>query len=143
LGKVGKFYHSSTVALNVAAIGTSFDVAKFHLHNLNSMLPVPFNGGQFKGFIEGLYVRVTNIAGGSATPKITARLCCESGGDFTFLPDTEATLALGLTTATSGVCAYEFKLPLNQFFATDEVYLFIKIDQGTCTLANSCIVWSE
>lgn len=143
MAKVGKFYNASTISSNVAAIGTSFDVTKFHLHNLNSMLTPPFNGGQFKGFIEGLYVRVTDIAGGSAAPKITARLCCDAAGDFTFLPDTEADLAVGLTTATSGVCAYEFKLPLNQFFSTDEVFLFIKIDQGTCTLANSCIVWSE
>ena len=141
MAKTGKFYNSSTITSDVAAIGTTFDVTKFHLHNLNSMLPVPFNGGQFKGFVEGLYVRVTNIAGGAT--KITARLCCESGGDFTFLPDTEATLAVGLTTGTSGVAAYEFKLPLNQFFGTDEVYLFIKTDAGSCTLANSCIVWSE
>lgn len=141
MAKTGKFYNSSTISSNVAAVGTTFDVAKFHLHNLNSMLPVPFNGGQFKGFVEGLYVRVTSIAGGAT--KITARLCCDAAGDFTFLPDTEATLALGLTTATSGVCAYEFKLPLNQFFGTDEVYLFIKTDAGTVTLANSCIIWSE
>jgi len=143
MAKVGKFYNASTISSNVAAVGTSFDVNKFHLHNLNAMLTPPFNGGQFKGFIEGLYVRVTTIAGGSATPKITARLCCDAAGDFTFLPDTEADLAVGITTTTTGVCAYEFKLPLNQFFSTDEVYLFIKIDQGTCTLANSCIVWSE
>lgn len=144
MAKVGKYYNASTITSTVAANGTSFDKTKFHLHNLNSMLTPPFNGpGQFKGFIEGLYVRVTNIAGGSAAPKITARLCCDANGDFTFLPDTEATLALGLTGTALGVCAYEFKLPLNQFFSTDEVYLFIKIDQGTCTLENSCIIWSE
>ena len=143
MAKTGKFYNPSTITADVAGVGTSFDKTKFHLHNLNSMLPVPFDGGQFKGYIESLYVRVTNIAGGSAAPTITARLCCDANGDFTFLPDTTATLSLGLTGTTSGVCAYEFKLPLNQFFSTDEVYLFIKIDQGTCTLANSCIIWSE
>jgi len=144
MAKTGKYYNPSTISSDVAGIGTSFDKTKFHLHNLNDMLPVPFNNpGQFKGFIESLYVRVTNIAGGSAAPKITARLCCDADGDFTFLPDTEATLALGLTGTASGVCAYEFKLPLNQFFGTDEVYLFIKIDQGTCTLANSCVIWSQ
>ena len=136
MAKVGEFWHGSTITQNVASVGTSFDVAKYHLHPLKE-------SGPFLNYINGLYVRVTNIAGGSATPKITARLCCDVGGDFTFLPDTEATLALGLTTSTSGTAAIDFGLPLNQFFQTSDVYLFIKIDQGTCTLANSCIVWKE
>jgi hypothetical protein len=141
MAKVGKFYNSSTITSNVASIGTSFDVAKFHKHELNSMLPVPFNDGAFKGFVEGLYVRVTAIAGGAKT--ITARITCDPEGDFSFFPDTEADIAVGLTTATTGVVAYEFKLPMNQFFGTDDVYVFIKVDAGTVTLANSCIVWSE
>jgi hypothetical protein len=141
MAKVGKFYNSSTITSNVASIGTSFDVLKFHKHELNSMLPVPFNDGVFKGFVEGLYVRVTAIAGGAKT--ITARITCDPAGDFSFFPDTEADIAVGLTTTTTGVVAYEFKLPLNQFFGTDDVYVFIKVDAGTVTLANSCIVWSE
>jgi len=136
--KTGHFYHSSTVTSNVAAVGTTFDTAKFHLHELNAGLTV---GTVFKGYVEGLFIRVTNIAGGAT--KITARLCCDANGDFTFLPDTEATLATGLTTATTGVAVYEFKLPIKQFFGTDDVYLFLKTDAGTVTLANSCITWSE
>lgn len=138
MGKVGKFYHSSTVTSNVAAVGTTFDTTKFHLHELNAGLNV---GTVFKGYVEGLFIRVTNIAGGAT--KITARLCCDADGDYTFLPDTEATLATGLTTATTGVAVYEFKLPIRQFFGTDDVYLFLKTDAGTVTLANSCITWSE
>lgn len=138
MGKVGHYYHSSTITSNVAAVGTSFDTAKFHLHDLNAGLNV---GTVFKGYVEGLYVRVTNIAGGAT--KITARLCCDADGDFTFLPDTEADLAVGLTTNTTGVAVYEFKLPIRQFFGTSDVYLFIKTDAGTVTLANSCITWSE
>jgi hypothetical protein len=136
--KTGHFYHSSTVSSNVAAVGTAFDVTKFHLHELNAGLTV---GTVFKGYVEGLFIRVTSIAGGAT--KITARLCCDAAGDFTFLPDTEATLATGLTTATTGVAVYEFKLPIKQFFGTDDVYLFLKTDAGTVTLANSCITWSE
>ena len=136
--KTGHFYHSSTVTSNVAAVGTTFDTTKFHKHELNAGLNV---GTVFKGYVEGLFIRVTNIAGGAT--KITARLCCDAAGDFTFLPDTEATLATGLTTATTGVAVYEFKLPIKQFFGTDDVYLFLKTDAGTVTLANSCITWSE
>ena len=137
MAKTGKFYHGSTISSNVAAIGTSFDVAKFHEHDLYDK---PSQGTGYLGFVEGLYVRVTAISGAS---KITARITCDPTGDFTFFPDTEATLAVGLTTATTGTCAYEFKLPLKQFFGTDKLYVFIKTDAGSVTLANSCIVWSE
>lgn len=132
--KVGQFTHGSTISSDVAAVGTSFDTAKFHLHQL-------LESGQFKNPIEGLYVRVTNIAGGAA--KITARLCCDPNGDFTFLPDTEAVIATGLTNPTTGVAVWDFGLPLKQFFGTSDVYLFIKVDAGTVTLANSCVVWKE
>ena len=135
MAKVGQYTHGSTITANVAGVGTSFDKTKFHLHQLT----IP--NTQFTNPIEGLYVRVTNIAGGAS--KITARLCCDADGDFTFLPDTEAVIATGLTTATSGTAAWEFGLPLKQFFGTSEVYLFIKVDQGSVTLANSCIVWKE
>jgi hypothetical protein len=138
MAKTGNFYHGSTITSNVAAIGTTFDVAKFHEHDLYDR---PSQGQGYLGYVEGLYVRVTNIAGGAA--KITARITCDPAGDFTFFPDTEAEIAVGLTTATTGTCAYEFKLPLKQFFGTDKLYVFIKVDAGTVTLANSCIVWSE
>ena len=138
MAKVGSFIFGSTVTSNVAAIGTTYDVTKFHLHKLLSNpngADVPFTNE-----VDGLYVRVTNISGAA---KITARITCDAAGDFTFFPDTEADLAVGLTTATTGTCAYEFKLPLKQFFGTDKLYVFIKCDAGTVTLANSCIVWSE
>ena len=138
MAKTGNFYHGSTITSNVAAIGTTFDVTKFHEHDLYDR---PSQGQRYLGKVEGLYVRVTNIAGGAA--KITARITCDPTGDFTFFPDTEADIAVGLTTATTGTCAYEFKLPLKQFFDTDKVFVFIKCDAGTVTLANSCIVWSE
>lgn len=141
--KFGKFYHSSTVTDNVASIGTSFDKTKIHTHSLNENTSSLNDGQRFRGFIEGFYIRVTNIAGGSATPTVTLRVSCDADGDYSFFPDTEGELALGVTTSSSGVAVYEFKLPLQQFFNSDELYVFIKIDQGTCTLANSCIVWSE
>ena len=138
MSKTGKYYHSSTVTSDVASIGTSFDVAKYHEHDLYADLA---QGSIFKGKVEGLFVRVTAIAGGAT--KITARLCCDPTGDFTFLPDTEADLAVGLTTSTTGVAAYEFMLPIKNFLGTTKVYLFIKTDAGTVTLSNSCVTWSE
>ena len=127
MAKTGNFYHSSAVTGDVTLIGNSFNKAKFHLHNLLEAETID-TSGSFLNKIEG---------------TITARLCCDSDGDLTFFPDTAGQLAIGLTTATSGFAAFEFKLPFKHFANTDQVYLFIKIDQGTCTLANSYIVWSE
>ena len=141
--KFGKYYHSSTVTSNVVEIGTAFDKTKVHTHSLLND-STDLNAGQrFRGFVEGFYIRVTNIAGGSSTPTVTLRVACDAGGDYSFFPDTDGELALGLTDTASGVAVYQFQLPLQQFFGTDKLYVFIKIDQGTCTLANSCIVWSE
>jgi hypothetical protein len=141
MAKTGNFYHSSTVTLNRASVGTSFDVAKFHEHDLGLDGNLAYQGSAFFGYVEGLYVRVTAIAGGAKT--ITARITCDPEGDFSFFPDTEADIAAGLTTTNTGVVAYEFKLPIKQFFGTEKLYVFIKVDAGTVTLANSCIVWSE
>lgn len=142
MAKTGNFYHSSIVTQDVTLIGNSFNKTKFHLHNMFDSETID-TAGTFLNKVEGVYIRVEDIAGGSATPTITLRVCCDSNGDYTFFPDTAGELALGLTTATSGVAAFEFKLPVKHFFNTDQFYIFIKIDQGTCTLANSCIVWSE
>ena len=141
MAKTGNFYHSSTVTLNRASVGTTFDVLKFHEHDLGLDGNLAYQGTAFLGYVEGLYVRVTAIAGGAKT--ITARITCDPAGDFSFFPDTDADIAVGLTTTTTGVAAYEFKLPLKQFFGTEKLYVFIKVDAGTVTLANSCIVWSE
>jgi hypothetical protein len=141
MAKTGNFYHSSTVTLNRTSVGTSFDVTKFHEHDLGLDGNLAYQGSAFFGYVEGLYVRVTAIAGGAKT--ITARITCDPEGDFSFFPDTDADIAVGLTTTTTGVVAYEFKLPIKQFFSTEKLYVFIKVDAGTVTLANSCIVWSE
>ncbi len=147
--KFGRFNHNSNVTQVVNNVGTSFDKAKVHVHSLLDNTSSLDQGQSFQDKIEGFYIRVTNIAGGSATPTVTLRATCDADGDLTFFPDTAGQLALGLTTTNSGVSVYEFKLPLfTPLFDLysvdlDKIYIFIKIDQGTCTLANSSIVWVE
>tara|TARA_R100001510_G_C7644508_1_gene201942 strand:- start:676 stop:1167 length:492 start_codon:yes stop_codon:yes gene_type:complete len=147
--KFGRFNHNSNVTQVVNNVGTSFDKAKVHVHSLLDNTSSLDQGQAYQDKVEGFYIRVTNIAGGSATPTITLRATCDADGDLTFFPDTAGELALGLTTTNSGVAVYEFKLPLfTPLFDLysvdlDKVYIFIKIDQGTCTLANSSIVWVE
>ena len=145
MAKTGNYFHQSLVSTVVAGVGTSFDKTKFHEHNLvlNSVPPNPNPRTPFLGFIQSIHLRVDNIAGGSAAPKITIRLCCDSNGDLSVVPDTEATVALGLTTTDSGVVAYQVQIPNLDFLQTGTYFLMAKIDQGTCDLANSCVMWSE
>jgi hypothetical protein len=141
MAKSGKYYHAIINNTAVAAVGTSFDAAKNHKHELKQANALD-NTNRFLGKVEGFTVKVNTIAGGSATPTLTLRGATDATGDNTWFPDTAGQLALGITTATSGVAAYEFKLPLT-IETSDDVYLFFKIDQGTCTIEKSTITWSE
>ena len=152
MGKVGYYYHSSLNTTAIAAVGTTYDAAKFHLHTLipdvvepNSSpprLPGRTRKQKFASKIEGLHVRVTNIAGGAA--KLTCRITEDSGGDIPLVPDTEATISLGVTAATTGMVAYQVGIPLFGIVTPDsEFWVWVKTDSGTVTLADSLITWSE
>jgi hypothetical protein len=152
MGKVGTYFHDSLNVTPVASIGTTFDVTKFHLHDLipdqtfPNSAPNRFPGVTrktlFNNRIEGLHVRVTSIAGGAA--KLTCRITADAAGDFTLMPDVEAAIALGITTATSGCVAYDIGIPFFGIVNADsKFYLWVKTDAGTVTLAQSCITWSE
>jgi hypothetical protein len=96
MAKVGSFLHDSFVDDDVAAIDTAFNVARVHVHNLYAGTYI--SGNRFKDRIESIIVRLKTIAGGAA--KVTIRLCMDAAGDYTIVPDTEADLAFGVTTAT-------------------------------------------
>ena len=140
MAKVGKFTHDSFNVTPVAGVGTTFNVANVHEHSLyeNTSFKVDTT---FQGVIDSVIVRVTNIVGAT---QLIVRVCFDSNGDFTFLPDTTATIATGITTATSGCIAIKYDAPVrNIVTGTDKVYLFVKTNTGTVTLAQSCITWEE
>ena len=152
MGKVGTYFHDSLNTTEVAAVGTAFDVTKFQLHDLipdqtypNSSpnrLPGTTRKTLFANRIEGLHVRVTSIAGGAAT--LTCRITADAAGDFVLMPDTEATISTGITTATSGCVAYSIGIPFFGIVNADsKFWLWVKTDAGTVTLAQSCLTWSE
>lgn len=139
------FLHNSLVAPAVPPVlGTAFDVADVHAHDLQARAvnPVRLNRN-FKGIVNGIHVQLTNI--GAAT-KLTIRLCADPQGDFTLVPDTEADIVVGVTTATSACAAFAVNLPLFQILGgpgNGELYLFAKVDAGTPNFAQSCITWQE
>ena len=152
MGKVGTYFHDSLNVTEVASIGTTFDVTKFHLHDLipdqtfpNSApnrLPGVTRKTLFNNRIEGLHVRLTSIAGGAA--NVTCRITADAAGDFVLMPDTEAEISIGITTTTSGCVAYSIGIPFFGLINQDsKFWLWVKTDAGTVTLAQSCITWSE
>lgn len=145
MAKTGNYFHQSLVTDVIGGIGTSFDKTKAHEHNMitNSVPPNPSKSPPFLGFIQSIHFRVGNIVGGSATPTITFRLCCDSNGDLSVVPDTEVTLAIGLTDTNSGVGAAQIQIPNLDFLQTGIYFLIPKIDQGTCDLTASCLMWQE
>lgn len=139
------FIHDSVVAPAVPPVlGAAFSTADVHVHDLQAQL-VEFqkNNRNFQGIVEGLHVRVSNL--GAAT-KLTIRICADPEGDFTLVPDTEATLVPGLTTATTACVAFKIQIPLFQIIGgpgNGNLYVFAKVDAGTPNFAQSCLTWME
>ena len=142
--RIRTFFHDSVNSTSVASVGTAFDQTndKYHKHELHAGA-VPFLEEQkFGARVEGIMLRVTSISGAS---KITIRLCLDDEGDYTVVPDVEATIALGVKTNTTGCVAYSVKVPIFQILAaeTDALYLFFKTDAGSVTVAQWCMTWRE
>ena len=137
------FFHSSQVTTS-RAVTNAFGAAVVHNHDLLADA-VPFMSERaFNCRIEGIVVKVSSIAGGAT--KCTMRLCLDAAGDHVVIPDTEATLVTGVTTATDGSVAYSVGVVLSQTIAGSlgNFYLFVKADVvNGFTLDSSTITWSE
>lgn len=149
--RITHFLHPSEVT-GTEAIATGFNTTARHSHDLQQHL-VAFqkNKRNYRGIIEGIHVFISAGAGGSPPTKVTMRLCADEAGDQVLVPDTEATIVNGVTTATLHSAAYSVKLPIFQLvdLATGPgnglLYLFVKVDDATQSpvFAKSVITWME
>ena len=139
--KTGHKDHPSIVDTDVTNVAQSFDATKYHKHTL--AVPEQLETtGRFLGRIESIIVRCTGL-GGSNT-SLTVKGCWDAAGDHVWFPDTAGTIALGVTTTTTGSAVFEFRLPVQSNFENSDVYLFFKINgSGNITIDYSQIVWSE
>ena len=143
--RITNFLHDS-LQTGAQVLGTAFNTADVHVHDLTATLPdFQRTGRNFYGIVEGIHVRLTSA--GSPT-KVTIRICADADGDYTLVPDTEATLVAGVTTATSKCAAFSVGIPIFQILAgpgNGSLYLFAKVDDGTGNpvLAQTCITWRE
>jgi hypothetical protein len=143
--RITHFYHDSQQLPDPAPVlGTSFDIADVHVHDLApGQRPVVINSRNWYGKLESLYIRLTSI--GAAT-KVTIRITADANGDVVLIPDTEADLVTGITTATTGSAMFSVDLPcflLESFPGNGTLYVFAKVDAGTPTWSESVLAWSE
>ena len=129
------------------AVGTNFTLACVHAHNLNSDLPPRAQASQnFFGIVDSIQVVLDTLAGVPSPTKVTIRLCEDAAGDIIIVPDTEADLAIGLTTNTIGCAVFKAQTIMRQDLGgpgNGTLYLFVKVDQGTARFLGSEIFWQE
>jgi len=89
--------------------------------------------------ISAVYIHVHAIAA-SATSLIL-RISPDATGDECIVPDTTATLSTGYTNATRGAVVY--KIDVDAFLNTDQVYWTVKTNTGTATLKSLKITYSR
>jgi len=141
MAKTGSYFHASTITTDVTAVGLNYDANKLHAHPLYVTNESIDTGSRFKGRIETIIVRVTNMTSNPTSLFVTG--ACDEDGDYIWFPETEAEISEAITTNNTGSAVYEYKLPVKHFFDSNTMYLFFRTNTGTLTVDASCIVWSE
>jgi hypothetical protein len=142
MAQVTTIFHD-VIATGTETLGTAFNTTDVLTFDMTSVLAYQPSKATFHGYVQGIHVRVTGIAGGAT--KLTIRVCIDPAGDYTVVPDTEATIVTGVTTATTGCVAYKVQLPLAHILAQNvgNLYLFAKVDAGSAVFSQGWISWSE
>ena len=115
----------------IASVGNVFDVAK------KATLSLPHNPiHPFRAMLGMLKVKLSSI---SAATKVTMKCTFDAGGDDVLLPDTEATISQGVTTANKGSAVYSVDIPV--VFTATSLYVMCKTDAGTVTIDHVELTW--
>jgi hypothetical protein len=135
------FLHVSQVT-GTTALTTAFGTAR--AHNLGDNLPPFAVKPYWLGILDTVNIHVHAIAGGCT--KLTVRVTSDAAGNESILPDTQATIDIGIGTATTGSVAFSAGVGLSNLNPTQTdaiVYVWVKTDAGTANLKESTIVWRE
>lgn len=142
--RVRHFLHHNPVT-GTQSVSNAFQLSAVHAHDLNANV-VPFLAERsFLGRVDSIQVVLDTLAGSPSPTKVTMRLCEDAAGDIVIIPDTEADLAIGLTTSTIGCAVFKAQTIMRQDLGSPgngTFYLFVKVDQGTARFVGSEIFWS-
>ena len=135
MAKVGSFHHQVSSTTDVAAVGTSYNAAKYSSVRLRTTADPTRVGA----ILSGVYVKVKTIAGGAA--KLSIQISTDVNGDSIIIPSSEADLSTGVTTATVGAAVYD--LAIDYVSSSDQIYIWYKTDAGTVTVDSVEVSWRE
>ncbi len=122
---------SDAVVTAATSIGTSFDKSKAATFDVGNNAALMYSDIYFR-------LDLSSISGASS---ITLRITDDADGDSIILPDTAASIATGLTTATSGVVAFYAEVPFFKAPGEDLTwYAHVKTDAGTVTVSSAQFV---
>ena len=134
--------HASQVT-TTTAITNAYGTAR--AHNLTASFPTfQQSSPRWIGILETLGVNVQGIAGGAT--KLTVRVTSDAAGNESILPDTEATIATGIGTATTGSVAFSAGVGMTNLNPTQTdtiIYVWVRTDAGTANVVQSTIDWRE
>jgi hypothetical protein len=99
--------------------------------------PTDFASSKFPMRISGIYLEVTTIAAGATT--LTMRITRDSNADFCIVPEATATIATGVTTATSG--SVVFKVETDALLETKDLFLTVRTNAGTAVLTKAVVTY--
>jgi hypothetical protein len=135
------FLHVSQLT-GTTALTTAFGTAR--AHNLGDNLPPFAVKPYWVGILDTVNIHVHAIAGGCT--KLTVRVTSDAAGNESILPDTQATIDIGIGTATTGSVAFSAGVGMTNTNPTQTdaiVYVWVKTDAGTCNLKESTLTWRE
>jgi len=140
--KITNFLHVSQTT-GTTALTSAYGTAR--THDLTLTLPAfQQAAARWVGILETVNVHVQAIAGGAT--KLTVRVTADSAGNESILPDTEATIATGIGTATTGSVALSAGVGMTNLNPTQTdsiIYVWVKTDLGTANLKEVTLTWRE
>jgi hypothetical protein len=139
--RITNYLHTSQTT-GTTALTTAYGTAR--AHTLATGLPPWQQSPDWTGILETLNIHVHAIAGGAA--KLTVRVTSDAAGNESILPDTQATISVGIGAATTGSVAFSAGVGISNINPTQTdtiVYVWLKTDAGTANLKESTIVWRE
>jgi len=135
--QIGRDIKSSLTTQDVESIGISYNTSKKHEHPIGRAesslgYEIPY------GECLGVWVELDDI---SSAAKMSVMIASDAAGDVPNLTSSDITIDTGVTTSTKGTIQMFFGMPFYIGQDTDSVYLFFKVDAGTCTVKKSQLTW--
>jgi hypothetical protein len=144
MSRISNFFHVSQTT-GTTGLTNAFGTAR--INNLALGTPTPAtlaNAQRWTGILDTVNVHVHAIAGGCT--KLTVRVTSDADGNESLVPDTQATIAVGIGNANTGSVAFSAGVGMTNLNPTQTdclVYIWVKTDAGTANLKECTLTWRE